>query len=170
MKAISDKMKNGLNRQITAEFESAYLYLDMANCLEDRNFSGMARWFRLQADEEKRHALKINDYMLERGLVPELGEITAPRHQWSDEVALLEEAYHHECHVSNMIYDLVAQAMEDKDFASVSFLQWFVDEQVEEEEHSLKWLEKARLFGGNAAGLMILDGKMGKRTPEEQKS
>lgn len=167
MKEISDKMKNGFSKQITAEFESAYLYLDMANCLEDRNFNGMAHWFRIQADEEKRHALKINDYLLERNIVPELGEIAAPRHQWSDEVALLEEAFNHECLVSNMIYDLVAQAMEDKDFATASFLQWFVDEQVGEEEQSLQWLEKARLFGGNAAGLMMLDGEMGKRKAEE---
>ena len=167
MRAMSDKMKNGLNKQLAAEFESAYLYLDMANCLESRNFGGMAHWFRLQAEEEKNHALKINDYLLERDFVPELGEIAAPRHQWSDEVALLEEAYHHECQVSNMIYDLVAQATEDKDFASASFLQWFVDEQVAEEGQSLKWLEKARLFGGNAAGLMMLDGQMGKRMPEE---
>ena len=166
MKAVSYKLKDGLNKQITAEFESAYLYLSMADHLQSGNFDGMAHWFRIQAKEEETHAMKIHDYMIERGLKPELAEIKPPKHQWSDVETVLDEAYRHECLVSDMIYDLVAQAMEDKDFASVSFLNWFVDEQVEEEEQSLMWREKARMLGGHIAAMMALDAQMGARTPE----
>jgi len=164
MKEISGKLRNGLNDQITAEFESAYLYLDMANYLESQNFEGMAHWFRLQAKEEKRHALKINDFLMERNVVPDLGKIKPTENKWRDATAVLDEAHRHECMVSNMIYDLVAQAMDDKDFASLSFLQWFVDEQVEEEAQSSELLNKARLIDGDIAGLMSLDSLMGART------
>lgn len=164
MKAVSYKLKDGLNKQIIAEFESAYLYLSMADHLQSENFDGMAHWFRVQAKEEETHAMKIHDYMIERNLKPDLEEIKPPKRQWNDIASLLDEAYHHECLVSDMIYDLVAQAMEDKDFASVSFLNWFVDEQVEEEEQSLALREKARMLGGHIAGIMALDAQMGART------
>ncbi len=136
----------------------------MANYLESQNFEGMAHWFRLQAKEEKRHALKINDFLMERNVVPDLGKIKPTENKWRDAAAVLDEAHRHECMVSNMIYDLVAQAMDDKDFASLSFLQWFVDEQVEEEAQSSELLNKARLIDGDIAGLMSLDSLMGART------
>ena len=163
MQAISEKLRDGLNKQITAEFESAYLYLSMADYLQTQNFDGMAHWFRIQSAEEKEHAMKIHDFLIERNLTPDLGEIKAPQHQWLDVTAVFDEAYRHECSVSNMIYDLVAQAMEDRDYASISFLQWFVDEQVEEEARTLTLQEKARLTGDNASGLMVLDQEMGLR-------
>ena len=164
MQAISEKLQNDLNKQITAEFESAYLYLSMADYLQTKNFDGMAHWFRIQSGEEKEHAMKIHDFLIERNLTPDLGEIKAPQHRWADVKSVLEEAYQHECLVSDMIYDLIAQAMEDKDYASISFLQWFIDEQVEEESQTLTLLEKARLIGDDASGLMVLDQEMGGRT------
>ncbi|MBR1777053.1 MAG: ferritin [Alphaproteobacteria bacterium] len=164
MKPVSEKLSDGLNKQITAEFESAYLYLAMADFLQGRNFDGMAYWFRKQADEEKTHAMKIHDFLIERHLTPVLGEIKAPNTQWTGVMNVFDEAYQHECLVSSMIYDLVAQAMEDKDYASLSMLQWFVDEQVEEEEQSLALLEKARMIDDVASGLMVLDQQMGART------
>ena len=163
MKKISGNLQKGLNKQITAEFEAAYLYLSMANYLENKNFSGMARWFRLQAEEEKEHALKINDFLMQRGIVPDLEEIKTRHHQWTDVSALLNEAYRQECLVSNMIFDLVTQATEDKDFISTAFLQWFVDEQAEEEAQSLALSEKASRVHDNVIGLMILDKEMGSR-------
>lgn len=163
MRAISEKLRNGFNKQITAEFESAYLYLDMANYLEAQNLNGMARWFRLQAEEEKKHAVKINDFLIEREISPDLAEIKAPSVEWIDVPSILDAAYRHECLVSDLIYDLVAQAMEDKDFSSLSFLQWFVDEQVEEESQSLFFSNKARLVADNIGGLMVLDREMGER-------
>lgn len=163
MKKISDKLIGGLNRQITAEFEAAYLYLAMAGYLQAQNLNGMAHWFRVQADEEKMHALKINDFMVERNITPDLGEIKAPPKQWQGVMALFDEAHQYECRISDMIYDLVAQGMEDKDFASLSFLQWFVDEQVQEESLSLELLEKVRLIDDMTAGLMVLDQQMGSR-------
>lgn len=101
--------------------------------------------------------------MVERNITPELGEIKAPSKQWQGVMSLFDEAYQHECQVSDMIYDLVAQGMEDKDFASLSFLQWFVDEQVQEECQSLELLEKVRLIDDVTAGLMVLDQQMGIR-------
>lgn len=163
MKKISDKLINGLNKQITAEFASAYLYLAMADHLHAQSFNGMAQWFRVQAEEEKGHGLKINNFLLERNITPDLEEIPGAKGEWKDIAALFEEAYNHECTVSEMIYDLVAQAMEDKDWASLSFLQWFVDEQVEEESQSLELLEKARMIDGKPAGLLTLDAQMGAR-------
>ena len=163
MKAVSEKLKKGLNKQITAEFESAYLYLSMANYLEDQGFAGMSRWFRLQAEEEKNHAVKINDFLMMRKIVPDLDEVKSASGSWNDVIAVLREAYLHECSVSDMIFDLIAQAMEDEDFASVSFLQWFVDEQLEEESQSLALSEKSISLQGNVVGLMLLDSEMGSR-------
>lgn len=163
MKNISDKLLNKMNKQIAAELASGYLYLAMANYLQAKNFSGMAQWFRIQAEEEKVHGLKINDFLTERGYTPELEEIPGVKAEWKDLEALFAEAYNHECEVSAMIYDMVDMAMEDKDWASVSMLQWFVDEQVEEEAQSLELLEKIKMIDGKPAGLLALDGQMGAR-------
>lgn len=163
MKNISEKMIDGLNGQITAEFESAYLYLSMADYLQARGFPGMARWFRAQANEEKAHALKINDFMISRHVTPDLGEIKAPPKSWRNVIALFDGTYRHECQISDRIYDLVAQGMDDRDFAGLSFLQQYVDEQVEEEAQALGWLEKARRSDASPTGLAMLDEQMGSR-------
>ena len=126
----------------------------------------MAHWFRLQAEEEREHALKINDFLMQRGIVPDLEEIKTRHHQWTDVPALLNEAHRLECLVSNMIFDLVAQATEDKDFISMAFLQWFVGEQAEEEAQSLALSEKANRVHDNVIGLMMLDKEMGSRKEE----
>ena len=163
MKKISDKLLKKLNEQIAAELASGYLYLGMANHLQAQNFSGMAQWFKVQAEEEKVHGLKINEFLTERGYTPELMDIPAVKGEWKDLEALFAQAYNHECGVSAMIYDLVDIAMEDKDWASVSFLQWYVDEQVEEEAQSLDLLEKIKMIDGKPAGLLALDAQMGAR-------
>ncbi len=160
---ISEKLVKALNEQIKAEFDSAYLYLGMANHLASKNFSGMAHWFRVQAREEQAHAMKIHDYLIERAETPVLLPIAAPETNWGSIAEVFDKAYKHECKVTEMIYALVDTAKSDKDYASESFLKWFVDEQVEEEAHSLELAETSKAIGDSLAGLMVFDQRLGAR-------
>ncbi len=163
MKQISVALIDRFNQQITKEFESAYLYLAMSSHLKSKGLNGMSSWFKCQADEEKKHALKLNHYLLERSITPTLYAVQPAKAEWKNVLELFDETYLHECSVSDKIYDMVAQAMEDNDYASLSFLQYFVDEQVEEESTSLSLLEKVRLIEEERGALMVLDEQMSKR-------
>lgn len=160
---ISEKLVKALNEQIKAELDSAYLYLGMANWLQGKNFAGMAHWFRVQAREEQEHAMKIHDYLIERDEIPVLLPVAAPETKWGSVAEVFKEAYDHECDVTKMIYDLVDAAAADKDHASASMLQWFVDEQVEEEAQSLELAETSKMIGDSVSGLMVLDQRLAAR-------
>ena len=130
---FSEKMEKALNEQITHEYASAYLYLAMSACCRDMNFDGFARWFKLQAQEELTHGDKIFDYMVDRGAKVKLLKIDEPRSDWSEPLEMFKDSLEHEKFVTDLINKLMSIAEEDKDYATRSFLQWFVDEQVEEE-------------------------------------
>ncbi|MDP6157114.1 MAG: ferritin [Candidatus Thermoplasmatota archaeon] len=160
---INKSVGEALNAQTNAEMYSAYRYLSMSASLSDKGLSGMANWMRKQAEEEMEHAMKIYDYVIESGGRVSLFDIEATTDQWDSALAVFEHVYAHEQKVTGMIHGLVDLASGEKDHATQNFLQWFVKEQVEEEDHSREILDKARLIGNNGPGLFLLDRDLGQR-------
>ena len=128
---LNQEMEEQLNEQINAELYSAYLYQAMAAYFEDEDLDGFANWMDIQAQEELSHARKIYDFINERGGRVKLKAIEAPQNEWDSPLNAFEDAYAHEQKITKMIDDLVNLAIEENDHAANSFLQWFVDEQVE---------------------------------------
>ena len=159
---ISEKIETALNQQVNAELYSSYLYLSMFSYFSELNLSGCAHWMRLQAQEELSHALKIYDYINERGGRAQLGAIEAPPQKWDSPVEVFESVVSHEQKVTGLINQLVDLAISEKDHASNNFLQWFVAEQVEEEASANEVLQKVRL-AAKEGGLFILDQELAKR-------
>lgn len=147
--AISKTMSAKLNQQITSEFYSSQIYLQMACMCRSMSLDRLAAFFRAQAAEEREHALKILDYVLEVGSTVKLGQIAAPRATWPSVVAALKEALGHEQKVTAQINALVALAEKEKDYATRSFLNWYVDEQVEEEASFGQLVDVATMAGKN---------------------
>jgi ferritin len=160
---ISKTMEQALNRQANREFYSAYLYLAMSSYFESVVMKGFAKWMRIQAKEEQAHALKIFDYIIARGGKAGLLEIEAPKAKWASAGKVFEEVYAHEQKVTGMINGLVDLAIKEKDHASFEMLQWFVKEQVEEEEHSSAILAQIVCVGDHPGHLFCLDHELGKR-------
>jgi len=130
--AISDAMNTKLNEQIKHEFGASQAYLAMACMFADMGLESLAMFFRKQTEEERQHALKILDYVLEIGGKVKIHALEAPTHEYPTAAAAIEAALAHEHKVTRQIHDLVALADKDNDYPTRSFLQWFVDEQVEE--------------------------------------
>lgn len=162
---LSDKMQTTLNEQINEEMFSSYIYLAMAAYFEDLNMAGFAHWMRMQADEETIHAMKIYDYINERGGRVKLMAIKEPPQEWDSPLAAFEAALAHEQHISGCINKLVALARKENDFPTDSFLKWFVDEQVEEEDNVGQVVDDIRRVADVPAGLFMLDRELGVRGP-----
>lgn len=160
---IGKKMQDALNEQVNAEFYSAYLYLSMVAYFESVNLPGFSTWMRVQTQEELTHAMKIYDYVNERGGRIILKPIAQPPSEWESPLAVFEAAYQHEQKVSGLINGLVNLAVEEKDDAAKTFLQWFVDEQVEEEESAEKVVNKLKPVVDDSDGMKMLDNEMGQR-------
>lgn len=160
---ITKKMQDALNEQINAELYSAYLYLSMVAYFESVNLSGFATWMRVQTQEEIVHAMKIYDYVNERGGRVILKSIGEPQAEWKSPLAAFEAAYQHEQKVTALINGLVNLAIEEKDHAANMFLQWFVNEQVEEESSADAVVQKLKLMADAPGALYMLDNEMGQR-------
>jgi ferritin len=160
---ISKTMEDALNKQVNREYYSAYLYLAMSAYFESANLKGFAKWMRVQAKEEQSHGDKILDYLIARSGKVTLGAIEAPKAKWASSGKVFEEVYAHEQKVTGMIHALVDLAIKEKDHATFEMLQWFVKEQVEEEEHSLAILEQIKCVGDVPGHLFCLDHQLGKR-------
>lgn len=160
---ISAKMQDALNRQIQAEFQSAYLYLAMSAYCESKNLKGFAHWLKVQYQEETGHALKILNYLLERGGVVELKAIEAPSAEFGSPAEVFEKVLAHEQHVTSLINKLYETAVEEKDLATQVFLQWFITEQVEEEASASDVLERIKMIGDRSSAILYLDKELGKR-------
>jgi len=165
---ISKKMEKAINDQINAELYSAYLYLSMSAFCEDNNLPGAAYWFKLQTKEEVEHAIKFYNYVFERGGMVELEKIDKPEKTWKDIEDVFKNAYEHEQYVTKRIHDLVDLAIEEKDHATQSFLKWFVDEQVEEENSTSSIYEKIKMVKDFKGGLFMIDRELGQREEEEE--
>ena len=160
---LSKKMEKAINEQIQAEFFSAYMYLAMSLECEGKLFKGMAHWLKLQYEEEREHAQKMIDYMVERGNVPELKDIKATKMGFGTPLQLFEKVLAHEQHVTALIHKLYELAMDEKDYATQIFLQWFITEQVEEEASADEIVEKLKLIKNDTAALWALDKALGER-------
>jgi ferritin len=157
---LSEKMSVALNDQINLELESFYVYLSMSAHFEAAGLPGMAAWMRHHADEEMLHGMKIYDYLISRRGKVGLQAISAPPTTWDNPLAAFEDAFGHERKVSIAIDSLVQLAREERDYATDSFLQWFVDEQVEEEEVVDEVIQRLKLIGDFGAGLYMLDQQL----------
>ena len=161
---ISQKMQKAFNDQINAELYSAYIYLAMSAYFEDTNFPGFAKWMQAQAGEEVEHAMKFYNHIVEREGRVELQPIEGPPKNWDNPTAIFKAAYEHECYISSRINDLMKLSQAEKDYPSYSMLQWFVDEQVEEEASTKTIADQLEMIGNKSIGaLFMLDRELGKR-------
>jgi ferritin len=160
---LSDRMQAALNDQINAEIFSSYLYLAMAAYFQESSLSGFAQWMKVQALEELTHAMKFYTFVNDRGGRVLLTSIAGPPTEWASPLAVFQEALGHEQKVTGMINHLVDLAMEAKDHATDTFLQWFVTEQVEEEASANEVVQKLKLMGEAQGGLFMLDQELGQR-------
>ena len=160
---IGKPMQDAMNEQINKELFSSYLYLSMAAYFEDKNLPGFANWMRVQADEEREHAMKFYDFILERGGRVFLKAIDAPKTDWNSSLEVAEEVAAHEAKVTASIYALYELALKEKDYPAQMMLQWFITEQVEEEKNAGEIVEQLKRVGEQGPGLMMTDRHLGKR-------
>jgi len=160
---IGKKMEDALNSQINEELFSAYLYLSMAAYFHAEGLDGMASWMRLQAKEEVEHALKIFDHLVERGGKVTLKAIAEPQREWDSPLAAFRAAYEHERYITGKIHELVDLAQAERDHAAFQMLQWFVAEQVEEEDQTKKAVELLERVGPDGRGILMIDQRLGAR-------
>ncbi|WP_022853187.1 ferritin [Thermodesulfatator atlanticus] len=160
---LSEKMEKAFNEQLKWEFYSAYLYLAMAAYFDSINLPGFAKWMKAQAIEESVHAMKFYNYINERGGRVELHEIEKPPVEWESPLAVMEFALAHEQEVTRRINNLMNLALEEKDHASQIFLQWFVTEQVEEEDSFGSIVDQMRLVKNSPEALFMMDRELGSR-------
>ncbi len=158
-KQVSDK----LNKQVNAEIYSAYLYLSMAAYFDSLNLAGFSNWMKVQAQEEMMHAMKIYNFIYDKGGAVTLTAIDAPETQWESPEAAVQDVCVHEEKVTGMINDLVDCAVEQHDHATNAFLQWFVNEQVEEEASAGDVLSKVQMVEKTSHGLYMLDKDLAAR-------
>ncbi len=160
---LSERMEKALNEQIKWEFYSAYLYLSMASYFESLSLEGFAGWMKAQAVEECVHAMKFYHFVNERGGRVRLEAIDQPPTDWKSPLAVLEYGLDHEREVTKKINRLVELAQEEKDHATYIFLQWFVTEQVEEEDSFGSLVEKMKLVADAPGGIFMIDRELAQR-------
>jgi ferritin len=161
---INQKMSDAINEQINWELYSSYLYFSMAAYFDSINLKGCSSWMRVQAMEEQAHVKKFYDFLTARGGRVILSEIKAPPSEWNSPLETFEEVYKHEQTVTGLINNLVDISIELKDHATSSFLQWFVNEQVEEEESADEVVQSLKLNENNPGGLFMVDKELAQRT------
>jgi ferritin len=161
---LSKKMEKALNEQLNAELYSAYLYLAMSAWFESQNLPGFAAWMRIQHREETVHGMKFFKFVTERRGRVALKAIEEPGKEWKSSLAAFEAAFEHEQYITGRIGDLVNLAVEEKDHAANAFLQWFVNEQVEEEASVDSIVQKLKMAEKSPGAILMLDHELGKRT------
>lgn len=162
---LKPRMEQALAAQMNAELYSAYLYLSMSNYFKTTGLDGFAHWMHLQAQEELSHGMKFYEFIHQRGGSVALAGIAAPPAGWESPLAVFEATLAHERKVTGLIHALVETAAAEKDHATLIFLQWFVTEQVEEEESAGAVLQRLALLGADKGGLFMLDREMAARGP-----
>jgi ferritin len=165
---ISKKMESAINQQINQEIFSAHMYLQMSAYFASRNLNGFSHWFRLQYQEELVHAGKLFDHVLMRDGDVKLTSVAAPTQTWKSTQAACEAAYSAEVKNTKQINALMDAATKENDHATRVILQWFVEEQVEEESSSMNLVEQVKLASDQPGAILILDRELGARTPEAE--
>ncbi len=163
---LTEKMQAALNHQIKEELESGYVYLAMSAESDRLGLPGFANWFKTQYGEELAHADRFFSYVLERNGEVELHPLARPEVGGETPLSLFEKALAHEQHITSCIFKLKDLAREESDHATDVFLEWFVNEQVEEEASTNEVLDQLRLVDGSPNGLFMIDRELAGRKPE----
>lgn len=157
-------MQDAINAQINAEIYSSYLYLSMSAFASSANLKGFAHWLMVQSSEETKHAMKLYDHLLDRGGDVELAPIKQPPTHFQNMLDIFNQTYEHEKKVTALINKLYETANKENDYAAQVILQWFINEQVEEEASACEILQKLQLLGNKATGsLLSIDKELKKR-------
>ena len=157
---MNEKVRDLLNQQINKELYSAYLYLDFSNYYEQRGLSGFANWYKIQAMEERDHAMLFYQYLQNENQKVTLEAIAKPDKAFSCHMDVLKAGLEHEQYVTSLIHDIYAAAYDVKDFRTMQFLDWFVKEQGEEETNANDMITKMELFGSDPKGLYMLNQEL----------
>lgn len=167
---VSEKIAKLVNEQITKEQYAAQYYLSMSAWFSARDLDGIANYFRVQSKEELMHADKMYDYLNDVGGEIVIGEIAKPPHEFSSATEIFERALEHEKLVTRSIFNILKNANDEGDFATVSFLQWFVNEQVEEEASASALVSKIKMVCDNPSAVYLFDQELAQRvfTPEAE--
>jgi ferritin len=160
---ISKKLEDAINNQINKELYSEYLYLSMAAYFYSEDLDGFAHWMEVQAQEEHTHAMKFFYFLNDKGGRVKLEAIEKPEVDFVSVESIFEKTLEHEKKVTKLINDLMDLAIEENEHSVKSFLNWFVDEQVEEEDTAGKLLSKVKMIGKNTNGLLMLDKELAQR-------
>ena len=163
---ISKKMEKALNEQFNREYYSNYLYLAMSAYCTSINFEGAAHWMRLQSHEETEHAMKIFDYLHHQQANVTLDAVERPAAKWKSLPYAFQKALEHEKYITKSINDLYTLAVQEKDYATQAFLQWFVNEQIEEESEAQRVVDRMAMAKDCSGTLLYLDKELGKRKGE----
>lgn len=161
---MNKAMQDAMNEQINKELFSSYLYLSMAAYFEDKNLSGFAHWMRMQEAEERAHAMKFYEHVIERGGKVTLKGLAAPKTEWKSSLEVAEEVAAHEAQITASIYALYELALQEKDYPAQIMLQWFISEQVEEEKHAAEIVANLKLIEDRGTAVLMLDKQLGKRS------
>jgi len=161
---ISKTMQDAINEQINKEWYSSYLYLSMAAYFEAGNLPGFGGWMRAQADEERGHAMKLYDHLLDRGGSVMLKAIAAPESEWASALDVFKVVVNHEEQVTASINALYERAQAEKDYPAQVLLHWFISEQVEEEKSAGEILRQLELVEARGTALLMLDHRLSKRS------
>ncbi len=161
---INKTVETAINEQIKHEFYSAYLYLSMSAWAEANNLPGAANWLRVQFKEEQGHAMKLYDYIVEQGGRVLLGPLAQPPAEWTSLLDLFQQVLDHEKKVTALITKLYEIAVAEKDYATQIMLQWFINEQVEEEQSATQIIETLKLVGNSGTALYMLDRQLAARS------
>jgi len=160
---ISKTMQDAINEQINKELYSSYLYLSMAAYFEDKNLPGFAKWLHIQEGEERGHAMKLYEFLVDRGGRVLLKPIAAPETDWKTSLDLFKQVAEHEAAVTASIHALYALAMKENDYAAQVMLHWFITEQVEEEKNAAEIVQQLELVEARGTAVLMLDHRLGKR-------
>ena len=160
---IGKAMQDAINDQINKELYSSYLYLSMAAYFEDKNLPGFAHWMHVQEGEEREHGMKFYKHLVERGGRVELKAIAAPATVWKTSLELFEEVAAHEAKVTASINALYELALKEKDYPTQVLLQWFINEQVEEEKNAAEIVANLKLIDARGTAVLMLDHTLSKR-------
>jgi len=160
---LNSTVQNAINEQIKNELYSAYLYLAMSAHFEAANLPGIAKWMRLQSNEEVEHAMKFFGYVNDRGGRVILKAIDQPQSEWSTPLVAFEQVLEHEQKVTGMIHNLFAIATKENDYPTQVMLHWYINEQVEEEKNASTIVDQLRMIGDHPNALLMLDHRLGER-------
>jgi ferritin len=164
---MNKRVEEAINEQINEELYSSYIYLAMAAHFETMNLEGFTNWMKLQAQEELQHAMRLFNHINRRGGRVILKAIGEPPVDFGTPLEVFEKALAHEQHITRCIHKLYGIATEEKDYPAQTELQWFIDEQVEEEENTGRVADLLKMAGNDGSALFMLDRELAQRTPEE---